>query len=48
MRLLIPIVIAAGKEVVYDKIMKKGAFEIMDFIYTIVSTIMLYLVTLLK
>lgn len=46
--LLIPVIVAAGKEIIYDKIMNKGAFEIVDFIYTVVPTIMLYLVTLLN
>lgn len=38
---LISILIFAAKEIIYDKIMKKGTPELNDFIYSIIPAILL-------
>ena len=35
--LVTSIVVGAGKEVIYDKLLKKGCFEILDFIATFIG-----------
>jgi hypothetical protein len=35
--------IAAGKELIYDKIMGRGNCEFMDFVYTFAPAVMFYL-----
>lgn len=46
--LTVVFIIAAGKEIIYDKIMKKGTPEFLDFIFTITPGLILYLQTLIK
>ncbi len=46
--LLTVVFFAAGKEIIYDKIMKKGTPELLDFIFTIVSGLLLYIQTLIR
>jgi hypothetical protein len=43
---LISIIIFAGKEIIWDKIFKKGTPEIMDFIYSIIPAIMFIIIKL--
>lgn len=38
------VVVAAAKEVLHDKLLKKGNCEFMDFIWTIIPALIIYLV----
>ena len=42
--LWITVIIAASKELIYDKLMKKGNCEIMDFIFTCIPCIMFLII----
>lgn len=42
--LLIVILIGAGKEIAYDKIMSRGTCEVKDFLYTLAGGILAYLI----
>lgn len=45
--LITSVIIGAGKEVVWDKLMKKGCFEVLDFVATCVGGVVGYLILML-
>jgi len=45
---LVAIAIALGKEVVYDKILKKGTFDWLDFAYSMIFPTIAFLIVLFK
>lgn len=45
---VITLLIASVKEVVYDKLLKRGTFEILDIVYTTLPSLLFYLIILLK
>lgn len=45
---VITLLIATIKEVVYDKLLKRGTFEVLDIIYTIIPSLLFYLIFILK
>ena len=45
--LICSVVIGAGKEVVYDKLMKRGCFEVLDFVATVIGGVIGYLIFIL-
>ena len=45
--LVTSIVVGAGKEVVYDKLMKRGCFEVLDFVATCIGGVIGYLIFIL-
>ena len=45
--LICSVIIGAGKEVVWDKLMKKGCFEVLDFVATCVGGVIGYLILML-
>jgi len=45
--LICSVVIGAGKEVIYDKLMKRGCFEVLDFVATCIGGVIGYLIFIL-
>lgn len=45
--LITSVIVGAGKEVIYDKIMKKGCFEVLDFVATCIGGVIGYLILIL-
>jgi len=45
---LIALTFAIGKEVIHDKIMKKGNFEWLDFAYTMIFPTIAYVIVLFR
>jgi hypothetical protein len=44
---LLVVLILAGKEIVYDKLLKKGTPELMDFVYGLVPAIIILLICII-
>lgn len=45
--LITSVIVGAGKEVIYDKLMKKGCFEVLDFVATCIGGVIGYLILML-
>jgi len=42
--LIASVIVGVGKEVIYDKLMKKGCFEVLDFVVTCIGGVIGYLI----
>lgn len=45
---VITLLIATIKEVVYDKLLKRGTFEVLDIVYTVTPSFLFYIIYTLK
>ena len=45
--LITAVIIGAAKEVIYDKLMEKGCFEVLDFVATCIGGVIGYLIFIL-
>ena len=44
MGLITSIIVGAAKEIVYDKLMKRGCFEVLDFVATVIGGVIGFLI----
>ena len=46
--LITSIIVGAAKEVIYDKLMKRGCFEVLDFVATVIGGVIGYLIMIIR
>jgi len=46
--LITAVIIGAAKEVIYDKLMKRGCFEVLDFVATVIGGVIGYLIMIIR